>query len=138
MDKEIISAKLETLRRCVQRLKDKTPESIAPLLDDWDLQDIICINLERAVQVSVDLASHIIANSDLAAPSTMAEAFEQLERLGVISVDLATRMKRAVGFRNIAVHAYQKINWSMVFSILTTRLEDFRSFAAAIARASHL
>jgi uncharacterized protein YutE (UPF0331/DUF86 family) len=68
----------------------------------------------------------------------MAEAFEQLERIGVISVDLATRMKRAVGFRNIAVHAYQRINWSMVFGILTTRLEDFRSFATAIARASHL
>ncbi len=68
----------------------------------------------------------------------MAETFDQLERAGVISADLAVRMKRAVGFRNIAVHSYQQINWSMVFSILTTRLDDFRSFAASIARAAHL
>jgi uncharacterized protein YutE (UPF0331/DUF86 family) len=138
MDKEIVSTKLETLRRCVQRLKEKTPESVTLLQGDDDLQDIVCLNLERAIQVCVDLASHIIADADLAAPSTMAETFDQLERAGVISADLAARMKRAVGFRNIAVHSYQLINWSMVFSILTTRLDDFRSFAAAIARAAHL
>ena len=43
MDREVISAKLETLRRCVQRIKDKTPASAAVLLEDYDLQDIICM-----------------------------------------------------------------------------------------------
>jgi uncharacterized protein YutE (UPF0331/DUF86 family) len=61
MDKEVISAKLETLRRCIRRIEDRTPQSDTILLDDVDLQDIICINLERVVQTCVDLASHIIA-----------------------------------------------------------------------------
>jgi hypothetical protein len=38
MDKDVISAKLETLRRCVQRIKDKTPDSPASLQSDVDLR----------------------------------------------------------------------------------------------------
>ncbi len=68
----------------------------------------------------------------------MAESFEQLGRLGLISADVALRLRKAVGFRNIAVHAYQQINWAMVHSIITTRLDDFRVFANAIAHAAGL
>jgi len=138
MDRDVVSAKLETLRRCVQRVKEKTPATAKSLSDDYDLQDIICLNLERAIQVSVDLASHAIADADLPAPTSMSESFEHLFRLGLIPADLALRMRKAVGFRNVAVHAYQQINWTMVYSIITTRLDDFRAFADAVARAARL
>ena len=138
MDKDVAGAKLESLRRCVRRLREKTPATAETLSNDYDLQDIISVNLERAVQVCVDLAAHVIADAELPAPTAMSESFEQLCRLGLISAELATRMKRAVGFRNIAVHAYQQINWLMVYSIITTRLEDFRVFADAVARAAGL
>ena len=138
MDKDVASAKIESLRRCLQRIKDKTPESAAILEGDHDLQDIICLNLERAVQVCVDLASHLIADSDLPSPATMGESFDRLQNLGLISPELASSMKKAVGFRNIAVHAYQDVNWRIVYSIVTRRLDDFRSFAAAVARAASL
>lgn len=138
MDKEVISAKLESLRHCIQRIRDKTPASAALLLGDYDLQDILCINLERAIQTCVDLASHSIAESDLPAVAGMAESFEQLRRLNLISGDLAMRMKKAVGFRNVAVHAYQQINWEMVYAIITTRLTDFVDFARAVALAADL
>jgi uncharacterized protein YutE (UPF0331/DUF86 family) len=138
MDKEVISVKLESLRRCIQRIKEKTPSSAAALLEDIDLQDIICVNLERAVQLCVDLASHIIAESEMPAPGNMGESFEELCKLGLISGDLAARMKKAVGFRNIAVHAYQEINWKMVYSIITTRMADFVDFAKAVSRAADL
>jgi uncharacterized protein YutE (UPF0331/DUF86 family) len=132
MDRDVINSKIEALRRCIQRIRDKTPESSDLLVDDLDLQDIICINLERAVQVCVDLAAHLIAESDLPAPRTMAESFDHLRRLKFISDRLAARMKKAVGFRNIAVHAYQDINWIIVYSIITTRLNDFVEYASAI------
>lgn len=138
MNKDAISAKLESLRRCVQRIKDKTPSSSAALLEDSDLQDIICINLERAVQICVDLSSHIIAESDMHAPGSMSESFEQLRKNGLLSDALATRLKKAVGFRNIAVHAYQEINWEVVYSIITKRLTDFVEFAKIVSNAAGL
>ena len=50
MDRDLIEAKLESLRRCVRRIEAKTPAGPEALHEDLDLQDIIVLNLERAVQ----------------------------------------------------------------------------------------
>ncbi len=42
-------------------------------------------------------------------------------------------MRKAVGFRNIAIHEYEKINWAIVYSIATERLSDFKVFAKIIS-----
>jgi hypothetical protein len=44
MNKEIIQLKLERLRRYVERIREKTPDTAEALLGDDDLQDIICVN----------------------------------------------------------------------------------------------
>jgi uncharacterized protein YutE (UPF0331/DUF86 family) len=99
------------------------------------MQDILSINLERAIQQCVDLAAHVASSEpDGLPPTNMAESFSRLARAGILSEDLAARMRGAVGFRNISVHAYQKIDWAIVYSIVTERLEDFREFARAISR----
>lgn len=56
MDQMIIAEKLESLRRCVQRIEDKTPKDAGSLIRDIDLQDILVVNLTRAVQISADMA----------------------------------------------------------------------------------
>ena len=45
---------------------------------------------------------------------------------------VAERMAKAVGFRNTAVHAYQEIDWQIVFIIITKHLGDFREFARQV------
>ena len=56
--------------------------------------------------------------------------------MGVISVDQAMRMKKAVGFRNIAVHNYEAIDWEITHAIATRHLSDFAAFAAAVVAAT--
>jgi hypothetical protein len=51
MDREIVALKLESLRRCIQRLNSKCPLEPETLVADIDLQDIISLNLSRAVQI---------------------------------------------------------------------------------------
>lgn len=127
MDRRVIEAKLERLRRCVQRIEQKRPSTLEALATDYDLQDILSVNLERAVQLCVDIAAHIIAAREISAPTTMAATFEALHALHILSPDLADSMKKAVGFRNIVVH-----NWEIVFNICHHKLDDFRAFAQAI------
>ncbi|MBL8390905.1 MAG: DUF86 domain-containing protein, partial [Candidatus Accumulibacter sp.] len=117
MDRQVIEQKLESLRRCLLRVKEKCPVDAESLVRDIDAQDIITLNLTRAVQLSVDLAAHLIASRDIPVPNTMAQAFEALASIGLISPALASRMKKAVGFRNIAIHNYEAIDWHMVHSI---------------------
>lgn len=129
MDESVVLAKLDSLKRCIERVRSKTPESIDVLIDDVDRQDIIAVNLERAVQLCVDIAAHILSEQDVPAPEAMADSFDVLAGLEYIPDDLAARLRKAVGFRNIAVHAYREIDWSIVFAIATERIDDFVEFA---------
>lgn len=56
MDREVIEQKLESLRRCLQRIETKCPAAAETLAADFDLQDIVALNLSRAVQLCVDIA----------------------------------------------------------------------------------
>jgi uncharacterized protein YutE (UPF0331/DUF86 family) len=74
MDRGLIEEKLESLRRCIQRVASKRPDTVTELRDNWDLQDIIAPNLTWAVQLSVDIAAHITAEGNQPSPGTMPEA----------------------------------------------------------------
>jgi uncharacterized protein YutE (UPF0331/DUF86 family) len=133
MDPDIISRKLESLARCIHRIEAKRPAAIEQLASDLDLQDILSINLERAVQVCVDIAAHVLTDLDSPPPQTMGEVFTLLAAQSVIDDATAAALRKAVGFRNLSVHAYDQVDWQRVFDIIHHRLHDFRKFAQQIA-----
>ena len=136
MDWDLIGQKLESLRRCLRRVKEKCPQDVATLSEDYDAQDILALNLTRAVQLCVDIGAHLVVDTQLPPPDTMGQTFDVLQEAGIINADLAGRMKKAVGFRNLAVHNYDAINWAIVYAIAQYRLTDFEDFAKAIVIAS--
>jgi len=134
MNKKVIENKLDNLLRCISRIEDKTPSDKSELNSSLDLQDILSINIERAVQACVDIAAIVISDSNYPYPSTMGEAFEILEKMKVIDGDLKIKLQNAVGFRNILVHDYTKVNWDIVWSIVTKNISDFKKFVKAIEK----
>jgi len=134
MDKDVVLNKLESLRRCIQRIQAKTPASVDLLIADFDLQDIIVLNLGRAIQTCVDIGLHIISDLEVPVPETMAQTFETLKAAGLLDANTAERMGKSVGFRNTAVHAYQEIDWIIVYCIITIHLDDFRDFSRQILK----
>jgi uncharacterized protein YutE (UPF0331/DUF86 family) len=133
MDREVVEQKLESLRRCLRRIETKCPAEADTLITDVDLQDIISLNLSRAVQLCVDIGAHLISSMDVPPPDTMCQTFDILAQAGVLTVALALSLKKAVGFRNIAVHNYDAINWHIVHSIVKNHLADFTTFAKIVA-----
>jgi len=132
MDKLILFSKLDLLKRCIDRIREKMPDSLEALSSDLDRQDIIVLNLERVVQTSVDIASYIIAEQDVQAPMSMSECFGILNEIKIIDVKLMERMKKSVGFRNIAVHEYRSISWEIVYSNIRENLKEFQEYARQI------
>ncbi len=132
MDWDVVEHKLESLRHCLQRVKDKCPADAQVLAEDYDVQDILSLNLSRAVQLCVDIGAHLVSTLDNPPPSTMGQTFDILAQAGMIDLDLANKMKKAVGFRNLAVHHYDDINWAIVYAIARYHLTDFEAFAKAV------
>jgi uncharacterized protein YutE (UPF0331/DUF86 family) len=126
-DKDVVLSKVATIQRCLKRIKDATgldPNS----LDDIDKQDIFILNLQRAVQAAVDLATHIVASEGLGLSDTIKDNFKLLKHAGIINEQLALRMQSMVGFRNIAIHDYQAIDKGILKSILANNLKDVEDF----------
>jgi uncharacterized protein YutE (UPF0331/DUF86 family) len=77
---------------------------------------------------------HVISDLEIPVPETMAQTFESLGDAKYLDPATAGRMAKSVGFRNTAVHAYQDIDWNIVYSIITEHLDDFRDFMRQILK----
>ena len=87
----------------------------------------------------MDIALHWLSEkSNIAVPVTMSGAFDALEMQGWLSTEVVQSMKKAVGFRNVAVHAYENVNWRIVHDVCSRRLVDFEIFAQQVIAALDL
>lgn len=116
--------KAAIIRRCLSRVHEEYRDDPARL-NDFTIQDSIILNLLRACEASIDLAMHRIAAERLGIPQTSRDAFDILATRGLITNSTASVMKNMVGFRNIAVHDYQRIQLEILQAILTSHLGDF-------------
>ena len=132
IDKKVIEEKLISLNRCLDRIKLHTPATVEALQTDFDAQDIISLNLQRAVQISVAIAAHILTEQLHEQTSTMAETFLALSKHGLLDSHLASRLAKAVGFRNIAVHEYDTLDMNILYSIITNEIGWFYEYADTV------
>ena len=129
---DIILNKIAVVERCLSRINIEFNEAGQNFENDYTRQDSVVLNIERAIQACIDVGAHIISDKKLGLPQNSREVFKILGENGIISDDLRARLERMVGFRNIAVHDYQKINIDIIVSIVKTNLRDFDDYTTAI------
>lgn len=126
---DVLVNKSATIERSVQRVRDAYGDDERNLYDNITRQDAIILNIQRACQAAIDLAMHVVRLHDLGPPQENREAFALLIEADLISDDLGNRLMRMVGFRNVAIQEYQKLNLDIVQSIIDEHLADFTRFA---------
>jgi uncharacterized protein YutE (UPF0331/DUF86 family) len=134
MADDVLLDKAATIERCVRRVREEHAGDDANLADNQTRQDAIVLNMLRACEASIDGAMPVVRARRLGVPQETRDAFDLLERAGVIDAELAMRMKKMVGFRNVAVHDYQKLNLEIVRRIVAERLGGFQDFARHVLR----
>jgi uncharacterized protein YutE (UPF0331/DUF86 family) len=91
--------------------------------------------LQLALQITIDVGAHLVAELGLQPPPTYRAVFASLQDGGLIDTDLAQRLGDAVGLRNLLVHGYAELDDLQVWQALE-RLDDLRAFAAAAVAAA--
>jgi len=124
---DIAINKAEVIRRCLTRVAEEY-RGDASRLENFTIQDSIILNLLRACEASIDLAMHRIAAGRLGIPQNSRDAFDILASAKLISSTCSDTMKLMDGFRNIAVHDYQRIQLEILSAILANHLSDFESY----------
>lgn len=128
---EVILVKIESIEKCIRRIEEKLALQNFDM-EDYDMQDIIVLNLQRACQQSIDLAMFLVAELSLGIPKDSVGAFTLLKEEGIISEEIFKSMKGMVGFRNVAVHQYQKIDYTIVEIVIKEHLGDFRKYTKSL------
>lgn len=131
IDVEVVDARLRELSRRLARLAAKKPASARALARDEDLQDILSRNLSLAIQTCIDIAFHLCAANG-SVPASSGEAFAQLGKRGLIERGLAQRLQRAVGFRNVLIHEYTEVDWTIVMRAMGGGTRDLAAFGKAV------
>lgn len=131
-DAELIAKKLAEIETYVQELR--TLGEVEKLRTDLKEQRFIALTLQLAIQAALDVSSHIISDDRLGEPRTNRELFMLLERHGWVSAALASHLRDMVGFRNVLVHGYDRLDLNIVEDVLKNRLQDLEAFVAAIRK----
>ncbi len=133
MGSDVVRNKIEIIERCLARVKEvyaSTPSN----LNDFTKQDSIVLNLQRAVEATIDIAMFVVSAEKLGLPQSSRDSFEMLYGGKFITESLLTKMSAMVGFRNIVVHNYQKISLPILQTIIEDHLGDFHEFIQATKR----
>jgi uncharacterized protein YutE (UPF0331/DUF86 family) len=129
---DVVLNKAAAIERAVARVREVHAGHDGHVLRDQTRQDSILLNLQRACETAIDLAMHLVRVHRLGVPQESRQAFDLLAEHGAIPRELAERMKKMVGFRNVAVHEYRAIDLEIVVKIIHHRLDDFLDLVTAV------
>ena len=126
---DVALGKVEIIERCVRRVREIHRGDPAAFRADLTRQESVLLNLQRAAEAAIDLAMHLVRIDRLGLPKASREPFDLLEQAGVLPAELASALRAMVGFRNVAVHDYRKLDLDVVEAIIARHLDDLLAFA---------
>jgi len=134
MADDVLVNKAATIERCVKRAREEYERDPAGFATDFTRQDAVILNILRACEAALDMGQPLIRREKLGVPQSARDVFALLAQGGWIEAALAGRLKRMVGFRNIAVHGYQGLQLPITMAILKTHLDEFLQYSQALLR----
>src|SRR5262245_59599285 len=138
LDRAVLAERTMALRRHLARVAEKLPPKPEDLVASTDAADAVILHLLQATQIGIDLAVSACALPHIGTPQGYADAFRRLQSARLLEPELADRLVRAAGFRNIIVHAYETIDMTRVHRAASHRPSDLLAFVAAIERIAEL
>jgi uncharacterized protein YutE (UPF0331/DUF86 family) len=136
VDAAVVAAKVGAIRDAVVRIRHVLPPDAAAFDADRTTREVVILNLFVALQETVSLATHWLADAGLDVPGSYREIFLALAERGNISRDLAQRLASATGFRNLVAHQYGVLDPTRVHAMASQELGDLLGFCDVAARAA--
>lgn len=136
MHDDIIVNKMAIIERCVKRVKEEYYKDVDSFHSDYTRQDAAILNIQRACEAALDMGQHITRKARLGLSQSSRDVFSLLQQHNIITPELAENMKNMIGFRNIAVHAYQELHLPILIAIIEQHLDDLLAFGQVMIHLS--
>lgn len=134
VDHDLIQRKLILLEESAAQIKKLGLKSFASFKKQYAIQKAAEKILQEMIETCLDIGKHIISDQRLRSPDDYRDIFTVLGEEKILPQKAANTMRQMVGFRNIIIHMYEKIDLELVFTSATKRLGDFDTFSKYILK----
>ncbi|MCG6116795.1 MAG: DUF86 domain-containing protein [Aquimonas sp.] len=132
MADDVLLNKGATIERCLARVREEFAGDPDGFSASVTRQDAAILNIQRACEAALDMGQHLIRRDRLGLPQSSRDVFTLLAQARRVPDSLAESMRRMVGFRNVAVHGYQRLQLPIVLNVIEDRLVDLQAFSTAL------
>lgn len=134
VDAETVRRRLRKLDELVRRLRELGDMSRDDFLGDPRARAAAERFLQVAIQLCLEVGAHVLSDRGVVDWEEYREVPARLADEGVLSRELADRLARAAGQRNVLVHLYLEVDPELVHDTLVHDLDAFVAFAERIDR----
>lgn len=134
ISKHKIFEKLSLLDEYLIYLKEVQKVNKNSFLKDYHFHGLAERYLQLAIQILIDLGQLIITEKQLARPAEPQEIFSVLFNSKILSKNLVNQLTGIVGFRNILVHEYGKIDREKVYEYLQDNIKIFKQYKKEVLK----
>jgi uncharacterized protein YutE (UPF0331/DUF86 family) len=127
------SSRLKRLEENLRELETFKGTTSADLEESRRTRWALRYGLMESIQAVIDISCAVVSRRNLGYPDSYADCLRVLRRHDMLPEDLADRLIRAVGMRNVLPHEYLDVDDELLLDALG-RLSDFRAFAKAVRR----
>ncbi|SEP80898.1 type VII toxin-antitoxin system HepT family RNase toxin [Nitrosomonas ureae] len=132
MADDVLLNKTAIIERSVLRAREEYAVDPAIFSESPTRQDAAILNIQRACEAALDMGQHLIRRERLGIPHSARDVFTLLAQARWIDLVLAEKLKRMVGFRNIAMHDYQALQLSITVAVIEKHLDEFLQYSKAL------
>ena len=131
---EVMMVNRERIERFVFLVRDAVQELRALGLADLSLEAYVQDKLKRAlsehylrlaIEATLDLGRHVIVKTGLGIPQEYREVGKILRTKGIVPTELGHRLEAMAGMRNVLVHLYRDIDYSLLHKTIQENLDAF-------------
>jgi len=136
VDAAVVANKIAAIRDAVDRVRDMLPSGLEKFRADRTAREVIILNVFVALQETVSLSAHWLADSGMSVPGSYREIFLELADRQRIPLALAQRLAAAASFRNLVAHRYAALDPARIYAIASNELRDLLEFCEIVSRAT--
>ena len=125
--------KIDEIEKYLSELQNFIPKDFDDYMGDLKGKAACERYFEKIVEAVIDLVFIIIKEENLEIPEEDKQSFDVLAENGIISDQIANKLKDAKGMRNILAHKYGTVDDEIVFHSITEELiNDVEEFLSAL------
>ena len=127
-----ILGKLKFIEKYLQKLEDLKIDDLEEYLKDETKNDLSRLYLQLIYQSAIDINQHILTEDFGLEIKKYSDTFIKMGVYGVIDNYLSNSLKESAKMRNVLVHLYDKIDYSILFDSVGETIVEYPLYVEQI------